>query len=258
MENKKMFETTVSIITPSYNSSDFIIDTIDSVIAQTFYSWELIIVDDQSKDNSVEIIESIIKENLDKNIILIKNRRNLGPALSRNEGIKHSKGRYIAFLDSDDLWEKDKLEIQIDFMEKNNYPFTYSYYSQISETGFFIKNIVNLPLRVNYRSTIKSNKIGCLTAVYDTQYFNKVFMENIAKRQDYTLWLKLLRKVDFAHCVPQVLAKYRLRKDSVSSNKLKLVKYHWHIYNKIEKHSFLRSLYFLIYYIVSLFFNRLK
>src|SRR5690606_19279137 len=107
-------------------------------------------------------------------------------------------------------------------------------YDQISEEGKFLKNVDRLSEKVDYLSTIKSNKIGCLTAIYNVDYFGKVYMENIAKRQDYTLWLKLLKKVKYAYCVPHILAHYRIRENSVSSNKFKLVKYHWHIYKNIE------------------------
>lgn len=237
----------VSIITPLHNGEDYVRETIDSVLAQSYNNWELIIVDDCSKDSGVNIVKEYML--IDKRIKLIQNENNSGPALTRNTAINAAEGEFIAFLDSDDLWTSDKLSVQIEFMIKNNYPFTFSYYNQITEDGNFIKAVDNLTLKVNYLSSIKSNKIGCLTAVYNVTYFGKVYMENIAKRQDYTLWLKLLKRVDYAYCVPQVLANYRIRKNSVSSNKIKLVKYHWHIYRNIEKHSFVKSLYFISNYI---------
>jgi len=237
----------VSIITPLHNGENFVSETIESVLKQTYSNWEMIIVDDCSTDGGADIVMAYAAKY--PRIRFIRNEKNQGPALTRNTAIREAKGEYIAFLDSDDLWTSDKLEKQISFMMKANYPFTFTYYDQISEEGKFLKNVDRLSEKVDYLSTIKSNKIGCLTAVYSVKYFGKVYMENIAKRQDYTLWLKLLKKVDYAYCVPHILAHYRIRENSVSSNKFKLVKYHWHIYKNIEGHSFLKSLYFISNYI---------
>lgn len=237
----------VSIITPLHNGELYIIETIESVLSQTYQNWEMIIVDDCSSDRGPEIVKEYMGR--DGRFKLFINQKNLGPALSRNKAIQASRGEYIAFLDSDDLWTVDKLETQLSFMLKESSPFTFTYYDQISEAGEFLKNVDQLPSKVDYLSSIKSNKIGCLTAIYSVDYFGKVFMENIAKRQDYTLWLKLLKRVDYAYCVPSVLAHYRIRENSISSNKFKLVKYHWYIYRNIEKHSFIKSLYFITNYI---------
>jgi len=246
-------ENLVSIITPLHNGAKYVGETIESVLAQTYCNWELIIVDDCSTDNGCDIVNSYIKS--DSRIKLIKNQMKSGPAITRNKVIEASKRKYIAFLDSDDLWTNDKLEVQIEFMKTNNVYFTFTYYDQITEEGKFIKKVNSFPEKVDYLSSIKSNKIGCLTAVYDVSYFDKVYMENIAKRQDYTLWLKLLKKVQYAYCVPRILAHYRIRENSVSSNKFKLVKFHWHIYRHIEGHSFFKSLYFISNYIFVRIFN---
>lgn len=243
----------VSIVTPLHNGEQYVAQTIDSVLSQTYQFWELIIVDDCSSDDGRGIVSDYISR--DSRIKLIVNEINSGPAITRNKAIEAAKGRYIAFLDSDDLWTDDKLEMQISFMKANNAYFTFTYYDQITEDGKFIKNVNGLPDKVDYLSSIKSNKIGCLTAVYDVSYFGKVYMENIAKRQDYTLWLKLLKKVKNGYCVPKILAHYRIRENSVSSNKFKLVKFHWHIYRHIEGHSFLKSLYFISNYIFVRIFN---
>ncbi|WP_104384584.1 glycosyltransferase family 2 protein [Sphingobacterium sp. HMA12] len=243
----------VSIVTPLHNGEQYVAQTIDSVLSQTYQFWELIIVDDCSSDGGPDLVKEYMLR--DSRIKLIESDTNSGPAISRNKAIEASNGKYIAFLDSDDLWTNDKLEVQINFMKANNAYFTFSYYDQIAEDGKFIKNVNNLPEKVDYLSSIKSNKIGCLTAVYDVAYFGKVYMEDIAKRQDYTLWLKLLKKVKNAYCVPKILAHYRIRENSVSSNKFKLVKFHWHIYRHIEGHSFIRSLYFISNYILVRIFN---
>src|SRR5690606_29758634 len=173
----------VSIITPLHNGERFIAETVESVLSQTYLDWEMIIVDDYSQDEGVKIVKSYARK--DFRIKLIQNKVNQGPAVCRNTAIRESKGEYIAFLDSDDLWTKDKLERQVTFMESHGCPFTFTHYDQISEDGKFLKNVDQLPERVDYLSSIKSNKIGCLTAMYSVKYFGKVYMENIAKRQDY-------------------------------------------------------------------------
>lgn len=246
-ENNQTEKVLVSIITPLHNSASFIHNTIISVINQTISEWELLVIDDCSTDNGASIVDSYMKS--DVRIRLLKNEKNLGPALTRNRGIMEAKGRYIAFLDSDDTWLPQKLEIQLEFMKKRNVPFTFTYYEQIDEKGAFLRNMDYFPEKVDYRSTMMSNKIGCLTAIYDTQYFGKEYMVDIRNRQDYTLWLKLLKKVKYAYCVPEMLAQYRVRKGSISSNKWKLVKYHWKIYRHIEKQSFFNSLYYISNYI---------
>ena len=245
----------ISIITPTYNSSEYIEETIDSILNQTYKNWELLIIDDGSIDNTQDIINNYRKN--DKRIKLFVNDKNFGSAISRNIGIRNSSGRFIAFLDSDDLWCPDKLSKQISFMISNKHPFTYSYYSKIDEQGLVLNDIDNLPDKVSYKSSLKSNKIGCLTAIYDTQFFGKVYMENLKKRQDLTLWLKLLKEYNYAYCCKEILAFYRIRKKSLSSNKLKLVKYHWIIYRQIEELNFLKSFYFLSHYIfIKIFKNK--
>ncbi|WP_299017518.1 glycosyltransferase family 2 protein [uncultured Polaribacter sp.] len=244
----------VSIITPSYNSSDYLSETIKTVLSQSYKNWEMIIVDDCSTDATEKIVNSYLEK--DSRIKFFKNKINSGPALSRNKAIEYAKGRFISFLDSDDLWIPNKLEKQVEFMLSNNYPFTYSFYSQIDEKGVFIKNIDNLPKFVTYKSSMKSNKIGCLTAIFDTDFYGKLYMEDLANRQDYTLWLKLLKKYDKAYCCPYILAKYRVRNNSISSNKFKLIKYHWVIYKEIEKQNFFMSVYYLSNYIISKFYNQ--
>jgi teichuronic acid biosynthesis glycosyltransferase TuaG len=199
----------VSIITPLHNCELFIEETIKSVINQTYINWEMIIVDDCSTDKGVDIVSRY--QSINPRVKLIINNENLGAALSRNKAIEQANGRFIAFLDSDDLWLPQKLEKQIQFMLDTQSPFTYTYYSQITENGGFIKNLDNPPLKVSYKSTLKANRIGCLTAIYDTAFFGKVYMENLRKRQDYALWLNLLKKTDYAHGLPEILASYRIR-----------------------------------------------
>jgi len=241
----------VSIITPSYNSEKFIAKTIESVMTQTYENWEMIIVDDCSQDNSNEIIENYMQQ--DKRIKLIKLDKNSGPAIARNTAIKQAKGRYIAFLDADDLWLPEKLEKQINFMNYNDLAFTYSAYKIIDESdndlGWFVP-----PATATYDSLLKTNYIGCLTAIYDSQKLGKIYMPKILKRQDYALWLKILKQIKQTKGITEPLAVYRIRQNSVSSNKIKAAKYNWIIYREFEKLGFFKSVYYFIHYI----YNGLK
>jgi teichuronic acid biosynthesis glycosyltransferase TuaG len=240
---RKEMENLVSIITPSYESERFISQTIDSVLAQTYQNWEMIIVDDVSPDNSNKTISEYIKK--DSRIKLIKLEKNSGPAVARNKAIEEAKGRYIAFLDADDLWKPEKLEKQIKFMEEKKCALSYSAYETMSEEGVLQNKYIKPPLKISYKDLLKSNYIGCLTAIYDTQKVGKVFMPNISKRQDYGLWLKILRKIDFAYGIDEPLAIYRIMSNSVSSNKFKLLKFNYKLFKEHEKFSVWKSIYYL-------------
>ena len=236
----------VSIITPSYNSEKYIFQTIESVLNQTYENWEMIIVDDASIDNSINIIESYTKK--DNRIKLIKLKKNNGPAIARNVGIKNAKGRYIAFLDSDDLWLPTKLEKQINFMKKNDVGLCYSSYYLIDEKSNNIGKF-NIPKeKVTYFELLKTCIIGNLTAIYDIEKVGKVFMENVG-HEDYTLWLKILKKIHCAYGIKEPLAQYRIYYNSISSNKFRAAKWQWNIYRNIEKLNLFESLYYFMHYI---------
>lgn len=235
----------VTIIMPSYNSEKFIIESVESVLAQTYSNWELIIVDDCSPDDSNKIITKYVDS--DCRIKLIKLQKNSGPAVARNMAIEAASGRYIAFLDSDDVWLPNKLETQINFMRENNLAFTYSSYGLVGEDnedlGLFITKD-----KISYFDILKTCSVGCLTAIYDTEKIGKQYMPLILKRQDYGLWLKILKLIGETRGILEPLAIYRIRKNSVSSNKVKAAKYQWKIYREIEKLSFLKSLYYFAFY----------
>ena len=236
----------VSIIMPSYNSEKFIRESIDSVMAQTYQNWEMIIVDDVSQDNSNKIVEQYTKK--DNRIKLIKLEENSGPAIARNKAIEEAKGRYIAFLDSDDYWSEDKLSKQLHFMKENNYELSFTSYVSIDElTGKILRHI-KVPPRVDYKKLLKQNIIGCLTVIYDTERLGKVMMPNIIKRQDYALWLKLLKRVPYAYGLGESLAYYRVRDFSVSSNKIIASKYHWKVLRDIEKLPLYKAIYYFWWY----------
>jgi glycosyltransferase involved in cell wall biosynthesis len=232
----------VSIITPCYNSEKFIGTTINSVLDQSYTNWEMIIVDDLSTDNSVKIIEK--QQTKDIRIKCIRLTKNSGAAVCRNTAIKIASGRYIAFLDSDDLWVASKLEKQIGFMKANNSVLSFGCYQKIDEAGNLIADSsVFAKEKISYTDMLTSNKIGCLTAMYDANKLGKVYMPLIKKRQDYALWLKILKTTPLAHGFEDNLGYYRLRKASVSSSKIEMLKWNWKMFREIEKLSFIKAAY---------------
>ena len=237
----------VSVITPMYNSEKFIDATIQSVQAQTYQGWEMIIIDDVSTDGSVEIVESFAVK--DGRIKLIKLDSNKGPAVARNRGIKEASGRYIAFLDSDDLWHEEKLYKQLTFMKKNHHAFTYTGFEKINEAGEVIGVVIPYKEEVSYYDLLKSNHIGCLTAMIDLKKIgHKMYMPDIKKRQDQGLWLDVLKIIDNAYCLNEILAQYRIRKGSLSVNKIYNIKYQWKLYWEVEQLGFVRSMYYMFSY----------
>jgi len=243
--NKGVFM--VSIITPAYNSEQFISQTIESVLCQTYTNWEMIIVDDGSTDNSVQIVEKYIQK--DSRIKLIKLEKNSGPAIARNKAISEAKGRYIAFLDADDLWLAEKLNKQILFMDNNNLSFTYSSYHLIDENNHMFGTFKTRGY-ISYKSMLKTCSVGCLTAIYDTQVLGKQYMPNIAKRQDYGLWLQILKDINSTKGIIEPLATYRIVSNSVSSNKLTAALYQWKIYRDVEKLNLWKSIYYFVHYAI--------
>lgn len=237
----------VSIITPSYNSAKFIGKTIDSVISQTYKNWEMIIIDDCSTDSSAEFIKTY--EEKDSRIKLVQLKENSGAAVARNIGIQLAQGRFIAFLDSDDSWLPEKLEKQLKFMLINNYYFTYTSYFKINENNEILGTMY-IPSKVNYSQLLKTCVIGCLTVIYDAEKIGKQEFPLIRKRQDFALWLKILKKVDYAYGLQENLANYTIRSDSISANKLNAAKYNWFLYRNIEKLSLFVSFYYFLHYVI--------
>lgn len=230
----------VSIIMPTYNCGQFITESILSVQQQTYKDWELIIVDDCSQDNTEEVLQ---KFEQDSRIQYIKLDQNGGPAVARNTGIEKADGEYIAFLDSDDLWTSNKLEKQLTFMQANDYNFTCTSYDQIDEKGQFLDRIIQSKKQLNYNKLLLNNYVGNSTVIYNCKNLGKITAPVIRKRNDYALWLKILKREPYVYGLDEVLAHYRVRENSVSSNKKALVKYQYELYRKIEKLSFLKSVY---------------
>ena len=247
----------VSVITPMYNSEAFISETIYSVINQTYKNWELILVDDYSTDTTLEIVKSF----LDKypNISIIKNEKNLGAAISRNQGILKAKGEYIAFLDADDLWKPEKLERQLIFMKDEKCGVSYSSYELINEQGSSLKKMIKALPSLSYQKLLKSNYVGNLTGMYHAQVLGKITSSNLRKRQDWLLWLCVIKKSGKpAKGITESLAYYRVRKDSMSSNKMNLLKYNYWVYKKGLGFSTVKSVYYLIQFVIEHFFVKSK
>ena len=246
----------ISIITPCYNSSNYISQTIESVISQTYANWEMIIVDDCSSDNSAQIINEYSQK--DNRISYFKTDSPSGsPVVPRNIGIEHAKGRYIAFLDSDDLWLPNKLEEQLKLFDNKNVAIAYSNYEKINEAGERIQRIINAPNKVDYHNLLKSNVIGNLTGIYDTAKVGKIYCQNI-RHEDYVLWLSILKKGYIAQNTNTVTALYRVRENSVSSNKLKILSWQWNILRNIENLSLLKAIYYYLIYAIKAFSKAIK
>lgn len=234
----------VSIIMPTYNCAKFIGKTIESVIAQTYENWELIIIDDCSKDNT----EEVVSEYKDNRIKYHRLENNSGAAVARTEAMKKASGRYMAFLDSDDLWKKDKLEKQLEFMNKNNYNFTCTEYEQIDEEGNKLNKVIKVKKRADYNRILLDCPVGNSTVMYNVEKLGKFEVPNIRKRNDDALWLQILKKEKYIYGMPDILMEYRIRSNSISCNKLSLVKYHWQLYRKIEHLSVFRSVFHICWW----------
>lgn len=275
----------VSVIMPSYNTGRFIAESIRSVMAQTYTNWELIIVDDCSSDNTMEVISDILSDvipsvipdapssvipdnfpgvipdtpsavipgtlsnvipgltgNLTSRIRVFQNATNSGAAVSRNRALREARGKYIAFLDSDDLWAPDKLEKQIRFMEENGYDFTYTKYNEIDENGAALGVVVGGPAHIGKTGMYNYCWPGCLTVMYNREAVGDIQIADIKKNNDYAMWLKIIRKAQ-CHLLPEVLASYRKRTGSISNHSyMALIKWHYKLYREAEGMNSISSL----------------
>jgi teichuronic acid biosynthesis glycosyltransferase TuaG len=220
-------------------------DAIESVKAQTFFDWELIIVDDCSIDASLKIAEDLSRA--DSRIKLIRLNQNSGAAKARNVAIEFSTGRFITFLDGDDIWLSCKLDKQVKFMLKHNIAFSFASYEKIDSLGEPF-GIVGVPERISYKELLKTCQIGCLTAMYDVEKLGKVFMPLNTGREDYATWLTILKRGYDAYGVQEVLAQYRVYSAQSSGRKLKMAKENWDLYRNVEKLGLFRSVYYFCQY----------
>jgi glycosyltransferase involved in cell wall biosynthesis len=238
----------VSIITPTYNSAKFIAETIQSVQNQTYQNWELIIVDDGSLDQTVSIVQQIQKT--EHRIQLVSQPTNVGPAVTRNIGIELAQGKYLTFLDADDLWFPDFIQNSITTIQQTKIPFVFSSYRRADEALNFIYSDFIVPQKVTYTDILKTNSISCLTAFLDISVLGRKYMPIIHKRQDMGLWLQYLKEIPFAHGIKEPKAIYRIRKNSLSRKKSDLIKYQWQFYRKVEKLSVIHSAYYMVHWMI--------
>lgn len=238
----------VSIIMPSYNTAEYIGKAIESVQNQTYENWELIIIDDCSSDNTDEIMQQYIR---DSRVYYLKNEKNSGAAVSRNKAIKLAKGKWIAFLDSDDLWNPEKLEKQINFMKRNQYDFSYTKYREIDENGNDLRIEVSGPFHITKMGMYNYCWPGCLTVMYNVDKVGIIQIADIKKNNDYAMWLEVSKKAD-CYLINETLAMYRKRVGSISNHSyLKLIKWHYKLFKEAERKnsamSFILTLNNLIY-----------
>lgn len=246
----------VSIIMPSYNAARYIAASIDSILAQTYQNWELVITDDCSTDGTPQILEDYAQRDPRVRVFLFK--ENMGSGHTRNKCIEEAHGRYIAFCDSDDRWLPEKLERQIRFMQENDYAFTYASYYTCNEEGE-TNGIVIAPERQTLIDTKRDDKIGFLTAVFDTAHCPKLLMPVQRKRQDWAYVLMIHQQVGDAYALKEPLGVYRLHENSISHNKWSLVKYNAAVYREVFGYSKFQSFaYLFCFFLPTYFFKRIR
>lgn len=253
IEKNRVVDGLVSIIMPSWNTERFIAETIQSVIDQTYVNWELLIVDDCSSDNTDEVVASF----KDDRIKYLHNEKNSGAALTRNKAMREARGEWIAFLDSDDVWMPKKLEHQISFMMKNGYSFSYTEYEKIDEESKPLNIYVTGPDKVNKHKMYNYDYIGQLTMMYSAKEFGLIQIKDIKKNNDYAIRLQLYKK-EGACCylLKENLAKYRIRKKSISHDKLsKKLKSHYDLFHICDEKSALAAFWYACW---NMFFGILK
>ena len=231
----------VSVITPAHNCAKYIGKTIESVQAQSYTDWEMVIVDDRSTDNTREVVETYAAK--DSRVRYMCLDENSGAAVARTEAMKAAQGEYMAFLDSDDMWKPEKLEKQLAFMREGCHAFSCTAYEQVDEQGRPLEKVIKTIPRTNYNRLLLDCPVGNSTVMYNVREMGKFEVPNIRKRNDDALWLQMLKKEPYIWGMSDVLAEYRVREGSISHNKLDLVKYHWKLYREIEHLSVVRSVF---------------
>jgi len=245
-------EPLVSVIMPAYNCADFIGTTLDSVIAQTYKNWEVIVVDDCSTDHTEEVVRSYLE--LHPRIRYCRLEKNSGPAVARNKAVNMAEGQYLAFLDSDDVWFPEKLEKQIRFMDEKGYTFTCTGYNKIDEQGKSLGRVIGARPVSDYEVMLRRNP-GNSTVVYDAKALGKFLIPKIKKRNDYIMWLQVIKKAKYLYGIQQTLGSHRIRTGSLSRNKASLVYYHWKVYRQFEGLPILKSAYLVFYWVVATLFR---
>ena len=242
----------VSVIMPAYNAQAFIAESIQSVIDQTYQNWELFVIDDFSSDATREIVQGLVRK--DNRIHLLENSSNSGTHHSRNKGIKAAQGDFIAFLDADDLWKPEKLEKQLHLLHTEDISSCFSSYELISENGSALNQKIEALPVLKYEKLLKANYVGNLTGIYSVRKLGKIYCPEISKRQDWALWLKVIEKGGPMKGIQQSLAIYRIRKNSISTNKLEMLRYNFKVYHKVLGYNFVKSCWRMLIFLNEQFF----
>ena len=241
-----MIKGLVSVITPTYNCGRFIAQTIEAVQAQTYENWEMCIVDDCSTDDTKAVVEGYMAN--DSRIKYYCLPENSGAAVARTKAMELAQGEFMAFCDSDDLWMPEKLERQLAFMAETGYAFTCTAYEQMDEEGNSLNRVIKTIGKTDYNRLLLDCPVGNSTVMYNVGVMGKFEVPNIRKRNDDALWLTMLKKEKYIRGMPDMLMRYRIRSNSISSNKLKVIKYHWILYRDIEHLSVFRSVFHICWW----------
>ncbi|PEX06320.1 glycosyl transferase [Bacillus cereus] len=255
MKQKKYINGLVSVIMPCYNGQAYLEEAIQSVLSQSYSSLELLIIDDASTKPIKNIISKFI---YDKRVRLIQHQENQGVAIARNTGLKNSKGRYVAFLDSDDLWHKNKLEKQLNFLWNHQVAFVFSEYEVIRKTSDDIINKISVPYTIDYLNLLKNTIIGCSTVLIDRKATDSFEMPIISVGEDTATWLNILKKGHIAYGIQEPLVKYRVSDYSLSKNKWKMVRGTWKMYRITQSLSFLSTCFYFSHYACNATLKRIR
>lgn len=236
----------VSIVIPVHNSERFIAETIKSVLAQSYKNWELILVNDCSTDNSMEVMEGFLSDK----VRVINLEKNGGAAKARNRGISEAKGEFICFLDADDLWHPEKLEKQVRFMIENDSAFSFTGYEFADENGVPNGKVVRVPEKISYKQALKNTTIWTSTVMFDMKKLKKddIYMPDVRRGQDTATWWKVLKMIEYADGLNEVLSFYRRSNNTLSSNKITALKRTWNLYRNVEKLNLVKSSYCFVIY----------
>lgn len=247
----------VSVIVPVYNAEKFIREAMDSVRAQTYESWELLLVEDGSSDGSVDVITDYIAEKQETRIRLIRQPSNQGAACARNRGVREAVGRYIAYLDADDLWAPEKLEHELRFMEEKDAAFAFTGYEFADERGVGLGKVVRVPETLVYRQALSNTTIFTTTVMFDTAKISKELLEMPQiKSEDTALWWRILRTGYTAYGLDENLVRYRRAGRTLSSNKLKAIQRIWNLYRKAEGLSLAKSVWHFCFWAIRAVWRR--
>lgn len=235
----------VSVIMPCYNAHPTITESIESVLSQSYRELELIIIDDSSTVNSTNYVLDYLE---DPRVKLILLNKNIGPAVARNRGILKAEGRYVAFLDSDDVWKQTKLEKQLNYMKKTSSPFSFTAYQMMNEDGSRMLKTIQVPQKITYKELLKNTIIGCSTVVIDRSLVGIFLMPDIRRGEDTATWLKILKKGYIASGIQEPLTNYRVLEGSFSRNKWKMLQSTWKMYRQTQHLSVIRTSYYFYFY----------